>query len=109
MLERTIQKFIERLFLKTIEPFDKEDLEEAVEENISLLEQASEHRPGLLQTGRELARAFQGCGKYLTPQNVLIYLEEKRPDFYQKIEDNPKIMRWFRRQVSDFKRFFFGE
>jgi len=101
-------RVVESLFLGLIEDFGPEDVDEAVEENINLLELTSKERPRVLATSERLARQFKSYSKYLTFDNVMLWLKKRRPKLYNHIEQNPEARSWLKGQVKAIRHFFFG-
>ncbi|MHA1852557.1 MAG: hypothetical protein ACTSUF_03510 [Candidatus Heimdallarchaeaceae archaeon] len=108
VLNKTAEKFIEKFFLNLIEPFDREDLEIAVKNNISLLDETAKYNPGALALGENLAKRFNGCSHLLTTENVLKWIKDKRYELYFCFVSDKKAYDWLDRQVKEFKTYLFG-
>ena len=106
-IDKTAEKFIERFFLGLIEPFDREDLEEAVKNNTSLLDETVKYNPGALALAENMAKRFNGCSQHLTTSNVLEWIKNKRYELYFGIISNPKAKSWLDSQIREFKTYLF--
>jgi len=102
------EKAIEKLFMKLLEDFSSNDLEYAVENNVSLLLLTQEYRPKMLMLASGIARNFRGQGHLLNIDNVIKWLEANRKDFSIKIITDNNKKEWLKRQVDDFRNFLFS-
>ena len=102
------EKFIERFFLDLIKDFAGSDIANAVYDDISLLDITKDNNPRLLGLGAKMASKFNGYSYLLTTDNVIGWLEEKRPDFYIAIKLSKKHYEWLDRNVKEIKTFLFG-
>ena len=102
------EKFVEEFFLNLIKDFSGSDLSYAVYNDISLIDAAAENNSKLLSFGFKMAKKFSGYSMYLTTDNVIDWLSEKRPDFYVAVKISKKHYDWLDRNVNEVKRFLFG-
>ncbi len=102
------EHFIETFFISMIEGFTIKDLELAVRENISLLDQTQLCNPRSLAFAGKIAKKFSGCSVHLTLENVMDWTREKRNDLYWHFLKDPVAKAWLNRNVLEFKSFLFG-
>lgn len=105
LFDRTGEKVIEELFMSLLEEFNVRDLDFAVRENISLLEQTLQYRPHVLRMAERMAKQFNGCKEYVTTENVMIWLNRRRYDFYASLILDGGRKRWLGIQVEQFKKY----
>jgi hypothetical protein len=105
ILDKAGEKTVERIFLSLLEEFKAEDIDTAVKEDISLLDNTANFRPKTLALAERLAKQFNGQQKHLTFDNVMLWLSEKREDFYFRIRFNMEAQKWLERQIKEIKEF----
>ena len=98
---------MERFFLQLLEPFDRDDLDGAVESDVSLLDETLKGNPRALVVAERLAGRFRGQANLLTVENVLKWVKEKRYELYFAFISNPKARAWIERQVREFRMYLF--
>lgn len=101
------ETLIEKMFLDMLKDFSTEDLGDAVKNNTSLLDETTKYRPWILRTGERLAKQFNSYKDFVTTENVLIWLKQKRFDFYFTIISDPKKKAWLDKQVEEVCKFLF--
>jgi len=101
------EKAMEKMFLQLIDGLNREDLDMAVKENLSLLDQTALCNPRALSMAERLAKRFSGQEHLLTTENVLKWIKEKRYELYFGIISNPKARKWFESQIREFREFLF--
>ena len=108
LIDRATEKFMEKFFLSMISPFSVEDLENAVKADDSLLDAAMAGNPSGLSWAERAAKQFNGQSKFLTTENVLQWIADKRSDLYFSIITDFRKRRWLDRQVKEFKEYLFN-
>jgi len=101
------ERVVERFFLKLIDPFDREDLEDAVRRDVSLLDETAAANPGLLSKAEALARRFRGQRGLLTVENIIEWMKDRRPELYFYLASDPAAHAWIDRQIREFRDFLF--
>lgn len=102
------EKVIEHFFLDLIKDFAGSDLADAVYNDLSLLDVTNDNNPRILTLGIKMARKFNGQSYLLTTENVIKWLEDKRPDFYIAVKVSKRHYDWLDRNVKEIKTFLFG-
>jgi len=108
IIDKTAEKFMERVFLGVIEPFDREDLEQAVKDDVNLLDETMKYNPKSLAMAENMARRFNGQARLLTTENVLEWIKDKRYELYFFFVSDLKAKVWLDRQVSEFRTYLFN-
>ena len=98
---------LERFFLQLLNPFDREDLDEAVRNDVSLLDETVKGNPKSLAIAEGAAKRFRGQAHMLTTENVLGWLKEKRYELYFAFISDPRARAWIDRQISEFREYLF--
>jgi len=91
-------------FLKLISRFKTEDLHKAINENVDLSILAQQHAGDILRIARIFAKIMGVNPDDLSSANVLINLQDKRPDLYREIVLNPKGRPWLEWNLGKFRR-----
>jgi len=99
---------LERFFLQLLDGFDREDMDEAVRNDVSLLDETAKHNPRALAVAERAAQRFGGQSHLLTTNNVLKWIKTKRYELYFGIVSDPKARKWLDRQISEFRAYLFN-
>jgi two-component SAPR family response regulator len=108
IIDKAAEKFIEKFFLGLIDPFDREELEQAIKDDVNLLDETMKFNPGALALAENMAKRFNGQARLLTTENVLKWIKEKRYELYFAFVSDKKTYRWLDRQIKEFKEFLFN-
>lgn len=108
IINNVSEAFLERLFLRIMEPFDREDLDEAIRSDVSLLDEAVKGSPKDLAMAENAAQRFRGQAHLLTTENVLGWMKDKRYELYFGIISDPKARAWLNRNVHEFREYLFN-
>ena len=98
---------LEKFFIQILDPFDREDLDEAVEADVSLLDETAKDNPGALTMAEGAAKRFRGQAHILTIENVLMWTKSKRYELYFAFVSDKKAYNWLDRQISEFRAYLF--
>ena len=107
IIDSASEAILERFFLQVMKPFDREDMDDAIKNNVSLLDETVKGNPKALAIAEGAAKRFRGQAHMLTTENVLGWLKDKRYELYFGIVSDPKAKRWMNRQISEFKAYLF--
>ena len=101
------EKAIEDMFMKILKDFSENDLQAAVKGDVSLLLLTEQNNPKLLRMASGLARKFRGQKQHFTFQNLMQWLEGRRPDLYSSVIIDVKKKAWIENQIDSFRQFLF--
>lgn len=107
MINNASEAVLERFFLQLLDGFDREDLDEAVKSDVSLLDETVRHKPKALAVAEGAARRFRGQAHMVTPENVLQWLKAKRYELYFAFISDPKARAWLDRNIREFRAYLF--
>ena len=108
IIDEAGEAVFERLFLQLLDQFDREDLDDAVRRDVSLLDETVEGNPRALAVAEVAAKRFRGHAHLLTTDNVLSWLKKKRYELYFAFMSDPKARAWLMRQVDEFRLYLFN-
>ena len=95
----------ERFFLQLLDGFDREDLDDAIRNDVSLLDETAKYNPKALAVAEGAAKRFRSQIQLLTTMNVLGWLKEKRYELYFAFISDQKSRVWLERQISEFRTY----
>jgi hypothetical protein len=91
-------------FLKIIGRFGIAELRQAINDNVDLSILAQQYAGGLLNMARMFAKIMQVDKSQLNSPNVLILLQEKRPDLYRELVTHPRGRQWLEWNLDKFRK-----
>jgi len=97
----------EWLILKAIEEYTPEDVENAITNDVSIVEPIINFVNGNSLASiiaRYFIMKYLGLCDQLTTDNVLLWLEKRRKDIYSTIVNNPRGRGWLTRNVDGLRR-----
>jgi hypothetical protein len=97
----------EWLILKAIEDYTGEDVENAIENDVSIVEPIisfinGNSLPSII--ARYFIMKYMDLCDQLTADNVLLWLEKRRKDIYSAIINNPRGRDWLTRNMDGLRR-----
>lgn len=96
----------EWIILKIMEQWTPEDVNSAIERNVSLVQPIVGllENNGILSTiAKHLMTKHYDKLNMLTAENVLFWIENRREDIYRALTSNPKGVKWIRENVDGIR------
>lgn len=92
--------------LKFLKKWKPEDLRYAIEHDIRLAALLEEHSSDfIVKIIRSAAGHSSGLSRFLSPENVLQWLGERRPDLYAEAVQTDAGVRWIVSNFSEIRQF----
>ena len=98
---------LQTILLALLGGWKKNHLEIAVSDDVSLANLILEHKRDIIRMAKPLSFLYSNQKDDLNTKNVLIWIEQNRPDLYPVFESKEARV-WLGKQVREIKELLFG-
>ena len=95
---------LERLILSQVSKYKEKELKFAIKNNVSLANLVLSYRPEIVKLAMSLSSIYKPENGILSMDNVMKYMQEKRPDLSKVILESRANYRWLETQFFEIKR-----
>jgi len=93
--------------LKLLKRWTAADIQHAIDSDTRLAALLEEYSDNIVaRTLMHFARRHNGLSTYLSPENVLYWFSERRPDLYAEIVKTPQGVMWLTGNFRELRQFF---
>lgn len=96
------------IVLSLLTGWKKDHLKFAVSEDISLAKLLIENKRDIVKIGKIFSGFYSNQRDELNTKNVLIWIQENRPDLFTVFDESKEAKLWLAKQVKEIKELLFN-